>query len=377
MSDKVTVKVSYEYFTEKTNEPKLSKPFEIKLIISEDINEIIVNINKLCKYKKQEDRTYYRLFNLETGLFLTKTSELMEIIKQKKNLTMRNCSVYAKQMIELFREEEQRYKLGKNINIENNTNNNNIVLEESKTMKPTSNILENETKSSHDKLGGKILNFEKNLKCDLFAEEFISYEGIKYFVSFIEYTSGNICAASLKTLQRLLEFESSNDYVSKNDQIIDTIYSILMKNYNIKCNTYSISILMNLISQDQAKANYLLNVSEEYSKKSVTKIFSQIVELLSKYKENELRKKTLVLINVLLNFCGVEKFDKLKMQLTSAGIYETLEAIVSKDKIEDKEWNEQLSFFQMKTGKIISGTEYELKVYQDEKKKNGKKMSRN
>ena len=70
MSDKVTVKVSYEYFTEKTNEPKLSKPFEIKLIISEDINEIIVNINKLCKYKKQEDRTYYRLFNLETGLFL-------------------------------------------------------------------------------------------------------------------------------------------------------------------------------------------------------------------------------------------------------------------------------------------------------------------
>lgn len=63
-------------------------------------------------------------------------------------------------MIELFREEEQRYKLGKNINIENNTNNN-IVLEESKTMKPTSNILENETKSSHDKLGGKILNFEK------------------------------------------------------------------------------------------------------------------------------------------------------------------------------------------------------------------------
>ena len=84
MSDKVTVKVSYEYFTEKTNEPKLSKPFEIKLIISEDINEIIVNINKLCKYKKQEDRTYYRLFNLETGLFLTKTSELMEIIKQKK-----------------------------------------------------------------------------------------------------------------------------------------------------------------------------------------------------------------------------------------------------------------------------------------------------
>lgn len=75
----------------------------------------------------------------------------------------------------------------------------------------------------------------------------------------------------------------------------------------------------------------------------------------------------------------MEKFDKLKMQLTSAGIYETLEAIVSKDKIEDKEWNEQLSFFQMKTGKIISGTEYELKVYQDEKKmeKNVKKLKQN
>ena len=48
-----------------------------------------------------------------------------------------------------------------------------------------------------------------------------------------------------------------------------------MKVDNIESNKYAINILMTVISQDQAKAKYLLNVAEEYVKKSRTKIYSQ------------------------------------------------------------------------------------------------------
>ena len=47
-----------------------------------------------------------------------------------------------------------------------------------------------------------------------------------------------------------------------------------MKVDNIESNKYAINILMTVISQDQAKTKYLLDVAEEYSKKSMTKIYS-------------------------------------------------------------------------------------------------------
>ena len=56
---------------------------------------------------------------------------------------------------------------------------------------------------------------------------------------------------------------------------------------------------MTIISQDQAKAKYLLDVAEDYAKKSVTKIYSQIIGF---FKNNEmgLRTKTLYPIPFLL-----------------------------------------------------------------------------
>ena len=80
-----------------------------------------------------------------------------------------------------------------------------------------------------------------------------------------------------------------------------------MKVDNIESNKYAINILMIVISQDQAKTKYLLDVAEEYAKKSMTKIYSQIV-LFFKDNEIELRTKTLILINELLTFCNAERF---------------------------------------------------------------------
>ena len=58
-----------------------------------------------------------------------------------------------------------------------------------------------------------------------------------------------------------------------------------MKVDNIESNKYAINILMTVISQDQAKTKYLLDVAEEYSKKSMIKIYSQIVLF---FKDNEI-----------------------------------------------------------------------------------------
>ena len=122
-----------------------------------------------------------------------------------------------------------------------------------------------------------------------------------------------------------------------------------MKGDDIKSNIYALNILMIIISQDQSKAIYLLDIAEEYAKKSVTKIYSKIVSF---FRNNslELKTKALILINILLNFGDSERFLILKKQLKEAGIYEELEKISFK---KNKEFQEQLTNFQIKTDKII------------------------
>ena len=51
------------------------------------------------------------------------------------------------------------------------------------------------------------------------------------------------------------------------------------------------------------------------------------------------------------------------MQFRDAGIYEALEKLAKK---KDKDFQEQLTNFQIKTGKIISGSEHELNVYKNQ-----------
>ena len=366
----VSIKVKYEYFTEK-NEQKFSKNFETKVNLAPDnFDENLVNINKSCNFRKPEDRYYYYMYDLDKNLFITHHKDFCELVKAKKVLVMRNCSAYSKHIIDRLREEEQRYKLGKNVNVNNNTVENNANnLEKSNTIKisETSTIKEGNLKTkdttslspNEKNLNLMLTQFKKNLSCDIFAEEFISYEGIKYLVSFLENTTGNIRKLSLEALNKLLDYQSSNDYINKNDEIIVTLYEILMKGGDINSNKYAINILMTIISQDQAKAKYLLDVAEEYAKKSVTKIFSQIVNFF-RGNELELRTKTLILINVLLNFCEAERFPILEKQLKEAGIYEELEKMAT---IKDRDFQDQLTNFQMKTGKIIRKSEYELRHF--------------
>ena len=240
----VSIKVKYEYFTEK-NEQKFSKNFETKVNLAPDnFDENLVNINKTCNFRKPEDRYYYYMYDLDKNLFITHYKDFCELVKAKKVLVMRNCSAYSKHIIDRLREEEQRYKLGKNVNVNNSTMENSVNnLEKTGTNKITEtntikeeNLKRKDTTSSPNEknLNLMLTQFKKNLSCDIFAEEFISYEGIKYLVSFLENTTGNIRKLSLEALNKLLDYQSSNDYINKNDEIIVTLYEILMKVDNIE-----------------------------------------------------------------------------------------------------------------------------------------------
>ena len=90
--EEVSVKVQFEYFTEK-NEQKFSKPFETKINLDPenfDINN--TTIINTCNFKKKDQRFEYYMFDLDKNLFITNTKDLIEAIKPKKlkQLNQRN-----------------------------------------------------------------------------------------------------------------------------------------------------------------------------------------------------------------------------------------------------------------------------------------------
>ena len=350
-SDEAPVKIKYEFLNAK-GEIEYSKEYEVEVILDqESFEENSVRIASSCNdFKTKEDRMYYQMFNPEKDNFIMKSEELKEFIDKKKTVIMKSCSIFSKQIIEQLREEEIRYKLGKNKDIDDELN---------------KEILRSGTVSKVDeKKRSKILltvfNLKKLFEVDMFSEEFISYEGIKYLISFLQYSFGHIRAYGLEALSKLLEYQSSADYIQKKKEVIDVLYEILVKSDTINCSLFSLKSLIIIISQDEEKSMYLIDVAEKYAKKSVTPPFSQVIGLLSSSNDTKIKTQTLVLINFLLNNCDSFKFPKLLIQFKEAGIYEILEKV---SKVKEKEFQDHLTIFQMKTGRIIPGSDYELEVY--------------
>ena len=351
--ENVIMKVKYEYLNQK-KEKAYSKEFKVSVNLGgeDSFQENIANIAKTCtEFKTLEERLYYHMFDLEKEIFITKNEELKRFISNKQTVVMKNFSSFAKQIIEQLREEEARYKLGKNIDIKDSTDDQLNRIE-------TLSELDDKKKTKILKL---VFNLKKNyFDVDLFAEEFISFEGIKYLISFLQLTSGNLRAYAVEGLGKLLEFESSANYIQKRKEIIDSLYEILIKSDTINCSISTLNTLIAIISQDEEKAMYLIDVAEKYAQKSRTPIFSQVIKFLSSNKDIKLKTKTLFFINVLLNFCDSFRLPKLIIQFKEGGIYETLEEV---SKYKDSNFQDQLTNFQMKTGRLIPGSDYELEVY--------------
>ena len=313
--EKVPIKVKYEYLGE-NNELKYSKEFEVNVSLDPDnfdTNEI--TIMKGCNFKTQEDRTFYHMFNPQKETFIVNVEELKYFIKQKQTVIMKSYTILSKHVIEILREEETRFKLGKNINMNESTNTASAPIptptptptpNPTPTPTPTptstdSDITRVETNTLMDeKTMGKLKKIIFNLKQnyvynDMFSEEFISYEGIKYLISFLQVITGSLRAYALEALSKFLEFQSCADYISKTKEIIDYLYEILMKSDTINCSLFTLKTLITIISQNEEKIMYLLDIAENYAKKSVTPIFSQIVTFF-KNNDSNVRVQTLLFI---------------------------------------------------------------------------------
>ena len=118
VEEHVPIKIKYEYFNDK-GEQKFSKDFDVNLSLDpENFDENEVIILNTCNFRKKEDRIYYHMFDLEKDIFITKASQLKDFKKNKKSIVMKSCTVFSKQIIENLREEEARYKSGKNLNVD-------------------------------------------------------------------------------------------------------------------------------------------------------------------------------------------------------------------------------------------------------------------
>ena len=175
-------------------------------------------INEICECSK--------------NIVLLPPNQINKKIKEEKKIENKQPIIIAPKKTKKRKKRRKTRRLhnGKNVDINNNNNNADIALSQnieiSQTIKIDPKKKENTgddllkrsdtiSTSTEKKFAKKMFDFETNLNCDLFAEEFISYEGIKYLLSFLESASGNICSYALKTLNRLLDFQSSNDYINK------------------------------------------------------------------------------------------------------------------------------------------------------------------
>ena len=355
MSDDVPLKVKYEYLNGK-GETLYSKEFNVNVTLDPqnfNTNEAEI-FNSCTEFKSKEERVYYHMFDAEKNVFILNAEELKEFVENKKTVVMKSCTIFSKQIIELLREEQLKYRLGKNVDLKggNEADLNRI------------NSLSEIDEKKKTKLLMTIFNLKKNyFEVDMFSEEFISYEGIKYLIEYLKYTSGNLRTYSVEALSKLLVYESSSNYIQKRREIIDAIYEILIKSDTFNSALYTLNCLIGIISQDEERAIYLIDVAEKYAKKSVTAVFSQVIGFLSSNKDTNLNTKILLFINILLNFCDSFRLPKLIIEFKEAGIYEALEKI---SHCKEKNFQEQLTNFQMKTGKIICHSDYELIVYRNQ-----------
>ena len=357
VEEKAKIKVKFDISKSKDiKSSEYSQEFDVVVSLNRsDFESVKTNILKSCNFGTEEQKKLFSMFDPKKMTFFTKCEDFYPFIREGSPIIMKNCTNFVKQVIEYLRNEESKLKEEKKNIEDSNTSDE----------KDSSKKKEKEEKTNSLTLL-IIFNLCKNyFENDMFAEEFISYGGIKYLISFIQCISGNMRTYALQALSKAMTFESSAEYVKKNYDIIEILYIILIKSDTVNCSVYTLEILITIISQDVTKIGYLLDIMEKYSKKTKTKNFSNIVDLLStKNKDIKAKIKTLLFINIFINFCEKQRITKLYSQLKEAGLYIELEKIA---KSKDAEFQEQLTNFQKKTKIIINGSEYEVEMCRKER----------
>lgn len=328
---------------------------------------------------KIKNYNMYSLFEMNSGMFLTKKSDL-EIYPEGTVFIMKNCSLYAKainnkinELINQYNHPEQK-KDEKNLKKEINEYEEFNIEEEKEENNSKDNI--NKEKDNIDNIKTKIMNNLKKICHSLtnyfqipqFAEEFIMFEGINLLLNLIEISSGNTKAYAIEAFGVLIEYMNALQYVSENFDIFASFYKILVSNEQIKVTSNMLSIFYSFLKY--MKNNFYTTfylAAQKYANETRTPIFEGFFNLI-KDKTFETKLKSFKLLVAILTFTrDKQKRAELIVALKENGLNSTLEKYAKLGRDGDKNYGEKfndlLSSYQSLTGEIIKGSEYEIELY--------------
>jgi len=127
-----------------------------------------------------------------------------------------------------------------------------------------------------------VFKLKNYLSVDIFAEEFISYEGIRRIIEIIKITGGNTRSYAINALKSLLVYLNCMEYIKENSDVILELYNILINNDNINTINHTLGIFIlisNFLKEESVELIY--KAAEEYAKKMNSKIFQELVLLIN------------------------------------------------------------------------------------------------
>ena len=330
--ENVQIKDQFEYLND-NNILNLSKEYKINISLLENTNfetnkeKIIANSN----FKSENERGSYHMFNKSNKKFFTKNSDFIPFIKTNTTIILINCYTYAGEIIEKIKEELKLVNMSLDITLQ-------TFEIKKKEMELTLSCLEN------------------NLQVDIFAEEFIYENGIEYLVLIIKNNNGNIRMYAIESINKLLSFQDTYDFLNKNKNLLLILYNAFIGNNEKECIYLLFDIIVKLIGGNEEKTMNLIEKLDE-------NFYSKIINYLSDDKtEDKIKSHTLLFINMILNFSSPSKHLDLMFNLTNAKIFENLEIIV---KYKEKIFLEQLNLFVKTVQKILNESDKNNENYKN------------
>ena len=330
--ENVQIKVQFEYLND-NNRLDLSKEYKINISLLENTNfetnkeKIIANSN----FKSENERGSYHMFNKSNKKFFTKNSDFIPFIKTNTTIILINCYTYAGEIIEKIKEELKLINMTLDITLQ-------TFEIKKKEMELTLSCLEN------------------NLQVDIFAEEFIYENGIEYLVLIIKNNNGNIRMYAIESINKLLSFQDTYDFLNKNKNLLLILYDVFIGNNEKECIYLLFDIIVKLIGGNEEKTMNLIEKIDE-------NFYNKIINYLSEDNmEDKIKSHTLLFINMILNFSSPSKHLDLMFNLTNAKIFENLEIIV---KYKEKSFLEQLNLFVKTVQKILNESDKNNENYKN------------
>ena len=208
-------------------------------------------------------------------------------------------------------------------------------------------------------------------KNDFFTEEFIKNNGITSLVKIIQHNKGNMRSYGLQSISKLLDFQNTYEYFYKKLDILSNLYEIAVTEdtESIKVGSHALDLIIKIIGGSEDRTMYIIDIGEKYAKKTHTNLFQGIVNnFKEKNKESEIRLKSIIFINTIINFCHPSIHSRILLELQDTGIFELLNKI-SKQKSEkpteqthESNFEEQISLFIQKANQTFEEPEHKVEL---------------